>query len=49
MRDFLIRQARFLVSAQGDRELAQIVRETETRLLSENLHWFSRHSFITVA
>lgn len=49
MRDFLARQAIQLYGAQSDREFDHIVRETESRLLSENLHWFSRRSFIAVA
>ncbi|MFZ3141240.1 hypothetical protein [Polaromonas sp.] len=43
---FLEAQANLLASAQTEREFDRLVQETELRLLSENLQWFSRRSFL---
>lgn len=48
MASFLARQLPQLRAATSGHEFEKLVKETETRLLSENLHWFSRRAFISV-
>ncbi|MEZ2293501.1 hypothetical protein [Variovorax sp. RCC_210] len=48
MSAFLERQLPQLRAATSDHELDTLVRETETRLLGESHHWFSRRSFTDV-
>jgi hypothetical protein len=48
MHTFLERQLRRLNAAGSEREFGRLVRETESRLLGENLNWFWRRSFTSV-
>ena len=49
MHRFLAAQAARLASAGAAREFVQLVRETELRILDENLGWFSRRLFTGVS
>jgi hypothetical protein len=49
MSAFLEKQLPQLQAATSDHEFETLVKETETRLLSESHHWFSRRSFTDVA
>ena len=49
MHRFLAVQAERLASAGAEREFVQLVRETELRILDENLGWFSRRLFSGVS
>ncbi|MGF6939332.1 hypothetical protein OKW41_008494 [Paraburkholderia sp. UCT70] len=48
MHAFLERQLRRLNAAGSERGFSRLVRETESRLLGENLNWFWRRSFTSV-
>ncbi|HTR10544.1 MAG TPA: hypothetical protein VMJ11_28555 [Paraburkholderia sp.] len=48
MQKFLEDQLRRFSAAASEREFVELVRETETRLLSENLNWYWRRAFATV-
>jgi len=45
---FLARQRKRLEISENEREFIDLVLESETRLLSENIHWFERRCFIGV-
>jgi hypothetical protein len=49
MVDFLRQQRKFLARANSDHEFATLVLQTETRLVGENVNWFSRRAFTGVA
>lgn len=49
MHRFLIAQAGRLATAGAEREFVRLVRETELRILDENLGWFSRRLFSGVS
>lgn len=49
MHHFLTAQAARLAGAGANREFEQLVRETELRILDENLGWFSRRLFSGVS
>lgn len=49
MHRFLAAQAERLAGASAKREFEQLVRETELRILDENLGWFSRRLFSGVS
>ncbi len=49
MQRFLVVQATKLASADARREFERLVRETELRILDENLGWFSRRLFSGVS
>lgn len=48
MHAFLEKQRERLKATRSEHEFAQLVRETESRLLGENLNWFWRRSFTSV-
>jgi hypothetical protein len=49
MLSFLRRQMQFIENATSEREFAELVLETESRLLGETVNWLSRRSFAEVA
>lgn len=49
MRAFLAHQVKQLRAARTARDFARLVRETEAPILEENLNWFSRRLFTSVA
>ena len=48
MHAFLEKQLGRLIAASSEHEFRRLVRETESRLLGENLNWFWRRSFASV-
>jgi len=49
MFEFLERQKEYLRAATSERDYADLVLETESRLLGETANWFSRRFFTGVA